>query len=591
MIRPIIATICLVTLSQWATAQTSPCIRVAAPLAGTTESNTTCTPDTDVFNSDNQFINFNHLNPTAGLEGTDTATSYRAFWILGDGNFILHPDRHKAANMATLNQNYTYHRSGFYNARSVLLEKKSNRQPPDKKDRPVNVKVPGPLLPTGTPFTAQLSGNNRAALLTSSDVRLGGYETALVVSSKLPSSASNTVAVVLYNSVRAGSRTATTFSAGEVFPTVDVEKPNYLSNDLPEQLGRASQMNNTVRDVMNTGGYGNFIVQRYVDNNDLRPAAFNEFRIFPVFKTKMRPATDGVAYDSGVPSLNVDGTGETQFLTLILENVSLNPDFNPQNVESQVFNTSATSAAVSPITGAEKALILSLLGTHASSLLVGMDTATLRLANGMYVRGVAHQTARIVSSIDPTELKVLSICAGEGGQYDVKMRMTICNEGNLDESKVTTQIKNVEGVQVLDANFDQTGLINFNYTPPSWQFEYHNLPGAYNAAGAFKEDNSNCIARDFTFKTDWAGAQKLANKGAMVATVNFFTALINPTRDFPSEMDYATQLSKENGYNCNPSSPNPQKTDGNYWWLYVVLFALALVAWWWWKMKKEEEGN
>ncbi len=585
MNRANFALILLLLLGHLAWAQ-SPCVRVSSPLTGTSESDATCPPDPNaIFNNNAQLTNFAHVSPTSGLIANDSAR-YKAFWILGDGNFIFHPDRHKAADMATLNQNYIYHKNGSFEARAVMVEKKSNKQPPDKRRRPVNVKITTQQVP-GTSFTQQITGNNRAALSTSSDARLGGYATALVVSSKLPST-SNTVAVVLYNSVKAGARNAT-WTSGNVFPVVEVDKPNYLSPDFPHILGQASNMPTEISTVMANRGYGNFIVQELQDNNDIRPSAFTEFRIFPIFETA-KWINQSQPYDSGVPSLQVDGTGETQFLTLILENVNVTGNAGQQ---PQVIFPASTSVSSSSISPEERGRIVELLTSHAPSLLAQIaDQNTLRLTNGMFIRGVAHQTARIVSSIDPTALTVQSICADGNDKYDVKMRMTICNEGSIEEALVVAEISNTAGLQIRDANFDQTGLNNFDFQPsgtPTWKFTYPDLPAAYDNTGKFKEDNSNCISRDFSFKTDWAGAQQLANEGALKANITFTTAFIKPTQIFPSTMMDAAQLSKEKGYQCQPGGNKPDS--GNYWWLYVVLFALGLVAWWWWRMKQEEEGN
>lgn len=585
MIRTIYALALLLLVGQVVLAQTSPCLRLSTDAGA-------CDNPPSSLSSAIQAVNFTHKSKTAGLSANPEAR-YKAFWIFGDGNFMFYPDRSKALDESTLDQNYVYHRGGKYNVRSVLVEKKSNKQPPDKELISVDVELSsskgaaGPTLP-GTSFTTQLADNNRAAVFNHEKVRLGGYETALVVSSYLPASSAQPVALVCYNSYRGNSRQP--FSGGQLFArsNVEVEKANYTSNDFPHQIGATTNLDGILGSALSSSGYGNVIMQPVRVNSDLIAPSFNEFRCFPIFRTEPRNAS-GLLTSTGIPDLDTTGMGETQFLVLILEGATVNPQYNSQSLESQLLfgNGPVTNQPfISPITAAERQRILSLLQTHCPALYQVVDTTTLALPNGMYIRGASHRVVSIVSSIDPTMLEVKSICAAENGLYDVAMKMTICNEGNAEEPHISVRIDNLAGIQIIEPKFDSTGLDSFLYQPrvmPTWKFAYlQGLAGAYNDAGVYA---SSCISRDFSFKTDWNGAQKLAVKGSLKATVTFHTALIKPTQEFPNVMDDATLLSKENGYNCQPDGK------GNYWWLWLLLFLLGLIIWWYRKMNQEDSGS
>jgi hypothetical protein len=439
----------------------------------------------------------------------------------------------------------------------------------------------------GTSFTTQLADNNRAAVFNHEKVRLGGYETALVVSSYLPASSAQPIALVCYNSYRGDSKQP--FSGGQLFTrsNVEVEKANYT--EVSHQIGAPTNLDGTLGSALASSGYGNVIVQPVQVNPELIAPSFNEFRCFPIFRTTSRDAR-GTLPSTGLVDLDTRGIGETQFLVLILEGATVNPQYNPQSGESQLLfggGPVTNQPFISPITAAERQRILSLLQTDCPALYQIVDTITLALPNGMYIRGASHRVVSIVSSIDPTMLEVKSICAAENGQYDVAMKMTICNEGNAEEPHISARIDNLAGIQITDMKFDTAQLDSFLYQPggsPTWYFAYlKGLAGAYNSAGVYAP---SCISRDFSFKTDWDGAQKLAVEGTLKATITFQTAFIKPTQEFPNVMDDATLLSKENGYNCQPTDGK-----GNYWWLWLLLFLLGLIIWWYRKMNQEDSGS
>jgi hypothetical protein len=546
-----------------------------------------------------QAVSLTHNFKREGLTKTDSAR-YKAFWILGDGNFVSFPDKRRAADdEASLDLNYIYNRPGNYNIRSVLIEKKSNGQPPGSDLRKAKIEgtttlpdkdgqavVGRPPLP-GTAFNSRIIAPNRADILNSEKVRLGGYETVFVTSSKLPTPNSNQVILFFYNSLRFVD--STNYQKGDLFPKslISVEKANYTPDNFGYVIGTSANLTGALQRAANGSQYGNFIAQTVNVDFNLKPENFTEFRIFPVLKTKTRTTGSPLPYSTGIRLLDSLGKGETQFLTLVLENATINKD--TAGTQLPYLLPVSTSTEIIPLDTAEQKRILKILRIYFPALAAGIDTISLKISDSdLYVRSVAYRSTAIVSSIDPTSLDVLKICPTGDNKYDVSMKLSICNEGNLEEPHVGVKIYNTKNIQILDPVFQSqelSQLDSFSYNPTSnirWSFAYmKGLPGVYNTAGDF---SSNCISQHFNFKTDWAGVQSLQTGGGLTAKVTFHSALIKPTQDFPTPaFDENESVTQELGYKCG--DPNPK----NCWWLYVVLFALGLVAWWYWKMKKEDE--
>jgi hypothetical protein len=546
-----------------------------------------------------QAVALKHNNITRGLSVTDSSR-YRAFWIMGDGNFIPSGDHlEKSEDIKTLEINYIYSKLGSFNIYPVLIEKKSNGKPPGSDLRKTDASLPvartadgefiapPPPLVKGTPFTKRLTPGNRADMLNSEKIRLGGYETALVTSTALPSSGTQQVALVFYNSLKTDRRTP--FFAGTLFPIEPtVLRANYTNT--VHQTGDTSILLPQLRYAANKQGYLNVLAQPIEILPDIKPDTFSEFRFFPLFKTKPKDNPNSLSYSTGIPQLDRSAQGETQFLTLVLENVIVNPDFK-SGFGTQVPLLQTGQADVgSQLSAEERSRIVELLTSYFPQILEGMtpqELTDLRIHNtNIYIRGAAYRSTAIVSSIDPTSLDVLQICPKGNGQYDVSMKMTVCNEGNMPEPVVRVDIYKTNGLQVIDPKFtDVQDLYNIGYNQQDtiWEFEYHNLDGAYNAVGEY---TSSCFSKPFSFTTDWAGVQLLKTRKGLTAKVHFESALILPVQFFDSEpFSPNVPVTQEYGYKCGGSD----KKDN--WWLYVILFALGLVAWWYWKMKKEEEAS
>jgi hypothetical protein len=543
-------------------------------------------------NANIALIPFQMGNPREGLEGSDSAR-YKAFWIFGDGNFIEFPDRHKAADEATLAYSYQYQQSGTYRVVTNLVEKKSNKQPPGDKERRIRVDVPVDVTvdeeinkerpqeralkaaappPSGTPFTTRLTGNNRADLMASQDIRLGGYSTAIVASSYLPSPNAPGVAIMVYNSVR--TRDNALFEPNALLTPAIVAQANYTPENSHYVASGMSRLPFSVR------GYANAIVQPLTVINDLKAPSVSEFRFFPILKTDVNPPDPST-------DLGKTGMGEAQFLLLTIEGVRL----DTQVTEGPII----TPIQIAPpqLSSAQRQQILSLLTLYAPGVRDAIvDTLTMQLSTGGYVTSVAYLRRDIVAVIDPTELVIKSICpTKENNEYLVDARMTVCNEGNFEETQIGVKIyqQPIMLVRELKVTSNLAELVNLSTTMTAdtvLSFDYHKgLLGAYENPA--KEYVPSCFDVTFKFKTNWVGVKMLRNGGALTAKVHFKSALIKPIQYFPNDSLSQSAVTEKYGYNCGGGVPGG-KGGGNLLWLWVILAALGLVFWWLWRQRQEE---
>ncbi len=539
-------------------------------------------------NSSTNFIPFKHTDIRSGLT-TDTAARYKAFWIFGDGNYKSFPDNGtKAEDEATLSTTYAYDIGDSYLPTVVLVEKKSDDRPTRYNAR--RVKVPTAATGNNSPLKANDTKprrdvvvpasefNNRitspatADIEASSKVRLGGYETAFATSTILPASGSQGVVVFLYNSVKL--RDGGNFEAQTLFPEAELQRANY--NNATTVFGNTNDLPEPLKSII-PRFYKNVIIQPLQVDFNKKPSRFDEFRTFPILRTKPRDASGNLI--TGIVGLDTTGMGETQFVVMVIDNAGINPTYNPAD-ESEIITLAGTNT---PLTNSpsEIAHTWSLLGQHFREIKSLFDSTTLSLNNGMLLRGFAYHSEQLVTSIDPTELRILSICPKDG-KYDVDMKATVCNEGNMKEELVTVDIRNPGGILIQHLACDSsqfTRPVAATTSDAMLSFVYENLPGYYQA---LPTTGHNCFDVYFSFQTDWNGALKLAAGGALVSKVNFKNAVIKPTQEFPNIPVETNLINEKTGYNCGGGKDNCV-------WLIVLAFALFIVFWWLWKNNQKED--
>lgn len=537
---------------------------------------------------------YKHADKKAGLTPGDAQARYKAFWIFGDGNYLSFPDGTLEEDEATLDVDYQYFQAGGYTPTAILVEKKSDDEPPGTTSRrvqydlpveknPEEIKRDGQQTPAptqrleGTPeriqFNDRISGSNTADIESSSTVRLGGYQMAFAVSTMLPQSAANQAVVLfLYNSAKLKDQDV--FTPMNIFSATDLKQANYTESAYKTGTV-AGHLPGTLGSIVHRR-YQNVIAQPLNVNFDKKPESFTEFRMFPVLQTT--PKQNGVIH-TGIPHLDTTGMGEAQFVALVIDNTSLNVEFDNADSNSLIIQPTSSNQ---PLTNssAEIERILALIDQYFPELRNAIvDPATLSIGNGMFIRGFAYRSELIVTSVDPTELRVLSICPNNEN-YDVKMSMMVCNEGNAPEDSVTVALRNTKGILIQNLQVDPAQFstqMNGLFPDEFLSFSYLDLPEFIQATAA---THANCFEVKFDFKTDWNGVEKLRDGGALTASVHFTHAEIKPKQNFPSIALDSLKVNRKAGYNCG--------SKGDCTWLYVLFFVLVLLIWWYWKNRNDD---
>ena len=549
---------CLASALIHVTAQQSPCmcLHTENRACNTQSSTTFSTP-------------FSHNSRSIGLEISDdpqtldpfAGARYKAFWIFGDGNFAYFPHQIAEQDRLTLRQNYTYRRSGRYTSEAVLSEKKSNTRPPVRDRRIIQIGTnvaPG----SGTPFVQQLAGNVQTAdILPSDSMRPHRYLTAFAVSA--PKHEANSGIYFFFNSKVGGG----TSQAAPMHALVDVNLPDYagtnythgLTSSLTNQLGieLRREFNNYVFVPINSSNFGSMPPD----------ADFNEYRIFPILET--------------IWSLELP---KCRFLAVIVGNRAVY-DKQKGSAQDPVPNDFFTLKKLAEL---ER-----LSGVHFNEIMLDSPAYFDSTQSPVFIRGIHEVDVPMVGSIDPNELEVMSICPLKDGQYEVKMRVQVCNRGIISVSPVPVRLIDHTGGQFSDFNFlpefaNLTPTLTRDNATHTWKFVHAGLVGVstpedLGADNVAKPYEPQCMEVFFTLKTGIEGVRKLLSGEALECCATF------PGANFPDECHFnfpidESRFTPRNGFNCGTDkSENPVDNECGLLCILLILVLLAILMWWFFK--------
>jgi hypothetical protein len=543
---------------------------------------------------------------------------YKANWIFGDGEFIFNDDEvsDPRADLSTLAPIYKYSRASTYSYKAVMIEKKSNREPPnsartrgkiqvvpvsdedvinsdtinkdggksDVSDGPIRSNRQVSVAPPPIGTTRINGSNNRVAIDKTNTITIKGYETAFAVSAP-PKEGS--VVFFLYNSLKNDS------TGGKYLPEEflfddegNTMQPDY--NNRPVVKGGVSGSGlNRIIGSTNISQYRNFIATDIMINSSVVPNMnIAEYRFFPIIKTKSCSTRAQICTTGSTFLDKAGGIGMARFMVLVLENarIATNGGLEPINPQGNYPFTNLTPEQRIAL----KALIIEALGNSIS--IIDSTLEVLRpdgSPSGMRIRGIKVIEVPIKAVIDPTELEILEICPVEGQNdlYKLRMQMSVCNEGNLPARNVSfalvTAGQTFTGVELVTGGDKDKFEINDQLgidTLLRGEFNKE-IPGARNPETGVEQDN--CFELFINAQTNWAGVQALQIRKGIIARVTFPEALVQ-TIDFPNNSIDSTKVTQKHGFNCG----DPDPLGGCIWWL-VILFALALAFWWWWTKQNE----
>lgn len=560
-------------------AQAQPCLRVVGgPVEGLNCTDVVTSPDPYPLPANINRATFRLSDSPTTLDMTNPLARYKAFWILGDGNFIEYPHRDQAGDLSTYTQAYNYHRSGDYTGIVVLAEKKSDKDPPGIQRR--NIRVPTEPAPnSGTPFKRMLQDKTKTLDIYNNELMRPRHHTAFAVSAPAIQS---TRAIIFFYNARVTGEVAIPDGLIYTLNPADVSLPNYFrgTTSIPGGPGvttvKQGLVSNIAAETFFVGlqaqsrlsaWFSNYVMVE-INNNDQvfssLPAGFDEIRFFPIVKT--------ILENGKLPM--------TRFASVSVGSAPPSPNLSPFFSSSRIQNLQSQLGLLFPDTEIDNNFIINSIPNP--------DGATNYFVTGADIRDI-----QMVGSIDPNMLEVKEICPLGDGKYKVKLRLEVCNKGYLSESNV--------GVRIIDKENLFSSTFNFEGTVPAtplpvpdqpagtghqWSFTWNTFFGEVHLPGAVVEASdvqAPCQELFFTVEAkNWASVQRLIAGSGLEACIHFPNAAGAPDEcHFNLALD-STKVTSKDGFNCGASSP-PSSTcpcDAICMILLFVAVLLAFLAYW-----------
>lgn len=549
------------------TAQTGPCLRVSPEVWTTCPAQavldaTTLTPN---------LVRFDVMEPTADLESNPGAR-YKAFWMFGDGNFKWNPYGTPEQDLATMGLTYLYENEGNYSPVVVLSERKSNSRPPKKPKRNLNVQGMTAPIPTGGNFVPQIP-SGKSMNIFNHDYNRPHYPTVFVVSAKPNSGLSHLY--LFYNSKpngRGGYEHVIIHDQLE-----DVFLPNYLPSSLSRNIltTAAATWPSQLTELQTILGsrFANFLVVSAENGWSARRAESEgqkgqdspkptqlpaEIRIFPSFLSQWDPAwIDTTTKDTLLP--------KGHYLALAV-GTTPHPSLDP--------NQSNTNNP---------------LVQEVRQYFPNLNTSTLQCGTGAYIQGIATADVDMVASIDPNGLTILEICPLAGGNFKVKIRMEVCNEGYMHEKnfafKLIDHTGNISRPNFISGQAPLFQNANGNTWNYIWEVFLDGVPLPTETTESRGREPKLCETAEFEVETNWQGVQKLARGEGLELCVQFDHAREECTKNYKVDEKFC----KECGYACaSESGCKCQNQCCTV--LLICLIAIFVIILLWWILKGRNTG-
>ena len=455
-------------------------------------------------------INFEALDATPNTVGNRLCQGvtdgncgwYKAFWILGDGNYLSFPDNITALDAPSRRvDNYRYSSAGTYQPVVYLTEKYHNTKPPEEARAILQVTDAG-ASGTYVELTRRLAASPARKV----DVDYNhsprvDYPMNFVLSYRKqePVEAVLFYYNSLYNSNTANALPTDLFSfkrneatayQGAGFSPRVVQN---LAEGVGARLGDLEdyEASGTILDGLNTK-FKSRLTYKVGNLPGGLPEGMTELRVFPVLQTLPRTSMPANLLTE------VPASSFPYFATLLIgtEEVTDNDPAYPQL-------------------------------TKDASILFG-NTASLRLSpnSPFYIRGIQLLNLKMETSHDPNSLVVKEIQALGNGKFKVRFLLTICNKGQGSETSPTLVFNDLTagklGSKPVLGNIDGA-LLNWSggSVAEPWTVELHGfvIPGV--------PENYEPSCRELTFfmETDAAGVDRLyqSSPRALEVCVRFST--------------------------------------------------------------------
>ncbi len=556
--------------------QDNPCLRVNGDYL------TSC-PDADdqkiPFNSPSNRLQYQVFDAQRTLDNLSFGARYKAFWILGDGNFRYYEFGNLEQDLATYDKTYVYPTEGTYTPTVVLSERKSNTSPPRGLRRNINIENRNVTPGITDSFSYRIHGTHSMDIF-NHDRNRPHYPTVFAISSLASDKMADSI-FFFYNCEKLD----VGYNRLKIHDTLDfVSFPHYFPNAstplvkstdllIPSSLTYlARELRARFENYLEVGvgfnsGAGRFLEQKSTSNRtssapqNLAANPFSELRFFPTLVSTWN--RDWIRTESGTPD-TVLPIGH--YLALTVGNEPLPRLTNPNDPTS-----------INPVF------------IEALQYFPNLNAATLQVGPQKFIRGIATREVEMVAGIDPNGLEVLQVCPLGRNQYEVKIRMEVCNEGFMHEQNFGFRIIDHTGV-ISKPNFIAGTVPSPGTSPdPGWFYKWNvfldGLPLPDATESDLAEARKTCDTLIFTVTTNWFGVQQLAVGRGLELCVQFSQA--NEECTFNYKMD-DSRLSPFTGFKCGEMPPScclcclPV-----YIILILAIIILVLLIWIAWYLKKK----
>jgi hypothetical protein len=528
--------------------------------------NSTCTGSSACLSSNQAQLTIDRSTLTFDPNDGAVKRRFQAFWITGDGNYLKFSPEEDAASMATT---YNYPQNGNFVATAYLTGKYTNRKPPARAV--MNVPVSNtPVSPQTTGFNSRLGnaglGTTPVVDVFSNHAMRRKYLTTFVLS--WPATVQATGVYFFFNGYQDHVAGVPRRLDNNLIRYSNVEIPNYFDGKMDASKIRSTPVLNlrsgSIPGLAFNSDYVDALNDKYHDvlyfpaetaSSANMPRGFTEKRYFPVLWT-----------DSLV--MPVD--------TLLNFYVLITGDA-PINDNSPAFK-----------------LLNSMIGRLSPDLNSFTPLATELAPSGQgqgkpqYITAVAEYQLPYLATFDPNQLTVENVVKTGADEYEVKLRLEMCNKGRGDVFHEKVDIgytSDFWDFQPLD--FVPEMLITGT---GQWSFGVNmTIPGVEPLPDSLHEESS-CASITFKAKTNCAGLRSLW-KGSIQSGVNscvVFDGAMSAVPECHGVTRIDSTLYQENGscYCCGIPRPVDGCNPGDMGLLAVILILVLLSILLWWIFKR-----
>ncbi len=514
-------------------------------------SNSTCPPTVCLPNNKADFALTNLVfDPNDG----DKKRRFHAFWVPGDGNYLLFDP---ALDSLSMRPSYFYSAAGTYEAAAYLTGKYTNRKPPARAVQSVPIGALAPNAPRSAfkSRLGKLSTDTVPALdvFADHDIRKK-YLTTFVIS--WPGNVNASGIFLFFNGFKHSRTGAYNAFSSPALRYERTDVPRYFSGLSPAgaPLFNAAKIKAHPSADLQVGGTVDGLSFSAVFANSMR-TAFGRLVYYPSETATINNMPPDFTENRLFPVLWADST------------------FVPQD---SFMNFYVLLVGPKPVSG--NGQLNEKLAALNPDLVPGNPVAFTQQQQPLYIQAVADLQLQYLTTFDPNQLTVEGVKKMGADDFEVTFRLEMCNKGRgiVEQEDISLTFPS------MFQNFVPLGFnpVNSNLTANSWDFRSNmTIPGVEPDSTGHEE--SVCASIQFSARTNCTGLRSLwksADPAPVQACVVFNNSLVNHPECHAATPIDSTQFGC---LCCNSGSGT--KVDGadSSWLLWLLLILVVLFAIWW----------